>query len=273
MTSEDILESSLYIEDLESKYGKLRRVLGVMGRWFSRSKRLFFDCEEQDRVGCLEHLFESRDIDALMVYYIVKGEDGYQLRDTRFRNIYGQTLERLVNHYHTVLEPSMQYGLKVGRLDYVECIGYGCSVEAKAKPTISELSNIKRIIEEETKLTYIPVEDESIPRVKVLQASEGDISRISVEKITIDKDSVVLYAPKDTSIEKPGEESGPEWERYLKAAAWKDAMALSLREKYYGILVTFDVKTASFKVELNYPVEEEKLRKACHALEESRYLK
>lgn len=273
MTSEDIVESSSYIEELESKYGKLRRVLGVTGKWFSRSKKLFFDCEEQDRVGCLERLFESRNIGALMVYYIVKGQDGYQLRDTRFRNIYGQTLERLINHYHTVLEPSMKYGLKVGRLDYVECIGYGCSVEAKAKTTISEIPEIKRIIEEETRLTYIPVEGEGLPGVKVLQASGGNMSQISVEKITISKDSVVLYAPRDPSIEKPREESGPEWERYLKAAAWKDAMALSLREKYYGILVTFDVKTASFKVELNYPVEEKKLRKACRALEESRYLK
>jgi len=267
LSAEDIVESFRYIEELESKYGKLKRVMGVMGRWFSKRRKVFFDCEEEDKSRCLEGLFESRDIDALTVYYVVRGPNGYQLRDVRFKNIYGQTLDRFVNHYHLVLEPSMRYSLKIGGFEYVECIGYGCSIKVRAKRTISNISEIKRVVEEETGLNYILIE-EAASGVKVLNVSGGG-GRVPVEKIVVSKESVTLYAPRDLSIEKPEEKAGPEFEKYLRNVAWKDAMALTLREKYYGILVTFDPDTTGFRVELNYPVDEERLRKACHALEES----
>ncbi len=81
---------------------------------------------------------------------------------------------------------------------------------------------------------------------------------------------MTLFAPKDKILEKPKEETGKEWGKYIKSVEWKDAMSLTIREKYYGILLTFDPKTTSFRVELIYPVEKEKLRKACSALSESK---
>ncbi|MFQ6134910.1 MAG: hypothetical protein ACE5KU_03730 [Nitrososphaerales archaeon] len=270
MSTEDVVEASKLLEELEAKYGRMRRVTGTIGKWFSRRLKLFFDCEDDDKKGCAEEIFSSPDLDTLIVYFIVKGQDGHQLRDSRFKNIYGQNLQRMIEHFHTVLEPSIKHGLQLGRLTYVECIGYGAVIEERMKQTISDISEIKRIVEEETGLKYQIIEETDTPDVKILQPSEEEGKPISVACVRISGDTVTLYAPKDKTLEKPEVESGPEWEKYLKSVAWKDAMSLTIREKYYGILVTFDADTTRFKVELNYPVEEEKLRKACHAIDETR---
>ncbi len=269
MSKDDVVEDSKLLEELEVKYGKMRRVTGTMGKWFSRSLKFFFDCDDEDREGCADKMFSSADLDTLIVYFVVKGQDGYQLRDSRFKNIYSQNLRRMIKHFQTVLEPSVRHGLQVGGLAYMECIGYGAVIEARVKQTISDISKIKRIVEEETGLKYQVTEEKDNSDVKILNPLEQGAKPISVAQVRISGNTLALYAPKDKTLEKPAVKSGPEWEKYLKSVAWKDAMSLTIREKYYGILVTFDADTTSFKVELNYPVEEEKLRKACHAVDES----
>jgi len=270
MTNNTIVETSKFLEELETKYGKIRRITGKIGYWFSRNRKMFFDYEEQNKEAYLEQLYLTPNLGLLIIYFIVKGKDGYQLRDSRFKNIYGQTFQRMVDHFHTVLEPSVRHGLQVGGLTYLECIGYGAVIEETVAPTISSITEIKNIIEEETETKYeiVTGKDESETIMKILETK----SSIIIDNVKIIGNILTLSAPKDLTVKQPLQESGLEWDQYLKNALWKDASTLTIREKYYGVLLVFDTKSASFKVELTYPVEETKLRKACKALKESKAL-
>lgn len=271
MSGESFVETTSLLEELEAKYGKMRRVTGTMSRWFSRDLRLFFDCEGEDKKRCAEQIFSSPHLETMIVYFIVKGPDSYQLRDSRFKNIYGQNLQRMIEHFQNVLEPSVRHGLQVAGLTYIERLGYGAVIKETFKQTVSDIFEIKRIIEAETGLSYRVTVEPSAPGVTVLQPLEAEVGKpVSVKNIRISRGTVTLYAPEDEAVKKPEVESGSEWEKYLQTVSWRDAMTLTIREKYYGILVVFDAHTISFKVELSYPVEEEKLRKACRALNETR---
>ncbi len=51
MSSEDVVKTSVFLEELEAKYGRMRRVTGSMGKWFSKRLKLFFDCDDEDKTG------------------------------------------------------------------------------------------------------------------------------------------------------------------------------------------------------------------------------
>lgn len=270
MNSKNVVESTKFLEEYETNYGKMRKVTGAIGKWFDPNRKLFFDCDEVKKNSCAEQIYLSPNIDNLIVYFIVKSNEEYQLRDSRFKNIYDHNLGRMIDHYHNVLEPSVKHGLQIGKLVYVECIGYSAIIIDRKKQTVFDIYLIKNIVEEETGVKFQIIENPDKPKDKILLPSQKPDKYISVTRIEISKDTLNLYAPKDKLLKKPIEDSGLEWKKYMKSVEWKDAMGLTIREKYYGTLLTFDSVTTSFKVELNYPVEEEKLRNACKALDESK---
>ncbi|MCL4436575.1 MAG: hypothetical protein M1503_04095 [Thaumarchaeota archaeon] len=268
-----IVEASKYLEELEAKYGKLRRITGLIGRWFSRDHRLFFDCENEfDLAGCVGQIVSSPNVETLIVYFLVRMQDGScQLRDSRFKNIYGQSLKRMIEHFHNILEPSIRHGMQVARLVYVECIGYGVVIEERILDTVSDISEIANVLHEETDVKYEAVESEGAITLRPVGRREQQHAP-AIEEIRISDGTLALYAPKDKTLKKPDSEAAVEWDEYLRHVQWKDAMTLNIRETFYGIMVTFDGELVRYKVELGYPVEVEKLRKACHALEETQTL-
>lgn len=268
MNSSSIIEASKFLDKLQADYGKLRMITGKIGKWYYPDLKIFFDCTEGDKGECAKNILNERDLDSMIVYFIVEGEDGFQLRDSRFKNIYGQNLERMISHFHMVLEPSIQHGLQVGGLKYIKCIGYGAIIESREIETVENIEEIRKIIEEETMIAFRLEDDKNKAGVKLLIPKSFEDNK-SIHIVRISDTMLSIYAPKNKNIEKPESHTGPEWNNYLKQVTWKDAMSLPIREKYYGILVTFDAETASFKVDLAFPVEEEKLRKACQALIES----
>ncbi len=270
MRAEEFVHTSKFLNDIESKYGGVRRVTGRMGEWFFSDLKLFFDCKGKAKKRCAENIFASPDLGTLIVYFVVRDQDGCQLRDCRFKNIYSQNLRRMIKHFHNVLEPSITFGFQVRGLTYIECIGYEAVIVKRVTKTISDIMVIKKIIEEEAVLEYQLIEEKGKPETKILCPTDSGSNLVSVAQIQIFDDTVVLYATKDKDLKKPNYESGPEWDKYLKSVSWKDAMSLSLKEKYYGTLLTFDPESVSYKVELNYPVEEKKLRQAFQALNESK---
>ena len=272
MTSGGIVESSRFLEELEAKYGKLRRITGLMGKWLSREQGLFFDCKDEfDLADCVDQIVSSPNLETLIVYFVVKAQDGsYQLRDSRFKNIYGQSLKRMIEHFHNILEPSIRHGMQVARLVYIECIGYGVVIEERVLDTVSDIPEITKILQEETGVKYEAVESQGSIMIRPVGRREQQPH--AIEEIRIFGGTLALYAPEDKTIKKPKSESTVEWDAYLRNVQWKDAMTLNIRETFYGIMVTFDGEKMRYKVELGYPVEVEKLRKACHALEETQTL-
>ncbi len=270
MNTKNVIESKNFLDTYETNYGKMRKVTGTIGKWFDSNRKLFFDCEDINKSKCSDQVYLSQNIDNLIVYFIVKSNDEYQLRDSRFKNIYGHNLSKLINHYHNVLEPSVKHGLQIGKLEYIECIGYSAIIVERKIQTVSDIALIKNIVEEETGIKFKVIENLNKPKEKIFLPSEKLSKYTSVARVEISKDILSLYAPKDKTLKKPKKDDDNEWKKYMKNVEWKDAMGLTIREKYYGTLLTFDSVTTSFKVELNYPVEEEKLKKACNALDESK---
>jgi hypothetical protein len=266
MNMGEIVEASKYIGELEEKYGPMRRVTGSIGRWFSRERHLFFDCGAENLEECAERLVSSPSLETLIVYFVVKGPDSHQLRDSRFKNIYSQSLRRMIEHFHNVLEPSIRHGMQVAGLAYIESVGYGVVIKERARETVSDVSEIRRIMVEETGVRY---ETKEYRGTTVLRPAKNETQPIVVDQIRISENILTLYAPEDKSLTKPDVNDGPEWEAYHRSVVWKDAMTLTIREKYYGIMVFFDGETCRYAVELSYPVEEEKIRKACHAIGEA----
>lgn len=272
MKSKKVIDANDFLEEYEINYGKIRKVTGTIGKWFDPNRKLFFNCDDVDKSKCVDQIYLSPDIDNLIVYFIVKSKDGYQLRDTRFKNIYDQNLEGMIHHYHDTLEPSVKHGLQVGHLSYIECIGYSAIIKDQKRKTVSDISLIKNIVEKETGFKYQIFENLDKPKEKIFLPLKKPEKNISIARIQISENTLILYAKKDKILKKPDKDFGNEWKKYLKNVQWKNAMSLTIREKYYGTLLTFDPITTSFKVELNYPVEEEKLRKACSAIDESRLI-
>jgi len=169
------------------------------------------------------------------------------------------------------LEPSIRHGMQVARLVYVECIGYGVVIEERLADTVSDIPDITKILQEETGVKYEAVELQGSITIRPVERREQQRPP-AVEEIRISGGTLALYAPEDKALKKPKSESTAEWAEYLRNVQWKDAMTLNIRETFYGIMVTFDGEKMRYKVELGYPVEVEKLRKACHALEETQTL-
>jgi hypothetical protein len=269
LNNSSVIETTKLLKDLEAKYGKISLVTGSMGELYYSKEKIFFTCEDDDKINCVEDIFVSPNLETLIVYFLVKDKNAYQLRDARFKNIYDQNMKRMINHYHKVLEPSVKHGLKVGGFEYERCVGYGSVIIKVKKHTISDMKEIQRIIEEETKLDYRLNRGKESWEAELVPLKDGLEKKPSVASVRLFKDTLVLFGPLDTTLIKPKEDTGLEWDDYEKKVAWKDAMTLTIREKYYGILVNFDPSNTSYKVELNYPVEIEKLRMACKALDES----
>jgi len=124
-----IIESTRFIEELESKYGMMRKLTGTIGKWFNPNLRLFFDCENTNISKCADKVYSTSNPDSLIVFFIVQSKDGYQLRDSRFKNIYDQNLSLMIERFHKVLEPSIKFGLQMGNLIYIECVGYGAVIK------------------------------------------------------------------------------------------------------------------------------------------------
>jgi hypothetical protein len=263
-----IIETSEFLKSLEVKFGKIRLITGLMGNWYSYHNKLFFDCQENDRNECAKKLFVNPDLDTLIVYFLVKNRDGYQLRDSRFKNIYDHNLKRMINHFHKVLEPSVKHGLQVGGLTYESCIGYGVKIIKHNRPTLANVDDIRQIIEKATGMKYKIINKPNNSEVNLIPNVVKQNDQIIITSVKILSDTIIIFGLKDKTLVKPNDDSSPEWKTYLKKVAWKDAMTLNVREKYYGILVIFDPHVVRYKVELNYPVEKKKLDMAFQALKE-----
>lgn len=133
MSSEIVLTSS-YVKSLKEKYKDLDVPTYKLKEWFSTSRRVFFDCENEDKNACLEQLLKRRDLDAFVILFVVKESSGsYRFMDASFRNLGTETLEHFINRFHKQLEAMTKLGVQATGLEYMECVGHSYKEHDKEK--------------------------------------------------------------------------------------------------------------------------------------------
>ncbi len=124
MSSEIVLTSS-YVKALKEKYKDLGIPRYKLKEWFSASRQVFFDCENKDKNACLEQILKRTDLDAFIIFFVVKKSTGsYKFMDASFRNLGTETLEHFINRFHKQLEAMTKLGVQATGLEYMECIGH-----------------------------------------------------------------------------------------------------------------------------------------------------
>jgi hypothetical protein len=123
--SSKIVPTSSYVKSLKEKYKSLDIPSYKLKEWFSTSRRVFFDCESEDKNACLEQLLTRTDLDAFVIFFVVRESSGsYRFMDASFRNLGTETLEHFINRFHKQLEAMTKLGVQATGLEYMECIGH-----------------------------------------------------------------------------------------------------------------------------------------------------
>jgi len=118
--------SSLYVKSLKEKYEDLEVPSYKLREWFSKTDKIFFDCEESDKFSCLELILKQRKLVAFVIFFVVreKSSGSYKFMDASFRNLGKETLKHFIRRYHQQLESMTKLGLGSRGIEYVECVGY-----------------------------------------------------------------------------------------------------------------------------------------------------
>jgi len=124
MNSEIVLTSS-YVKSLKEKYKDLDIPVYKLKEWFSTSRQVFFDCENEDKNACLEQLLKRTDLEAFIILFVVRESSGsYRFMDASFGNLGTKTLEHFINRFHKQLEAMTMLGVQATGLEYIECVGH-----------------------------------------------------------------------------------------------------------------------------------------------------
>jgi len=120
------MPASLYAKSLKEKYGDLEVPSYKLREWFSKTEKVFFDCDESDESSCLELILKQRNLAAFVIFFVVreKPSGSYKFIDASFRNLGKETLKHFVRRYHEQLESMTKLGLGSRNIEYVECAGY-----------------------------------------------------------------------------------------------------------------------------------------------------
>jgi hypothetical protein len=130
--SSEIVSTSSYVKVLKEKYEGINIPHYKLREWFSTIHKIFFDCESEDKNACLERLLKRTDLEAFIIFFVVREASGsYRFMDASFRNLGTETLEHFINRFHKQLEAMTRLGVQGVGLEYVECVGHSYKEKAK----------------------------------------------------------------------------------------------------------------------------------------------
>lgn len=124
----EILTAKKYVQQLQDQFSGLDVPVYKLKRLYSTTHQVFFDCEEQDQVACLETTLKQRHFNGFIVFIVTKGPTGsFKFTDIYFKNMGEETLEHFTKRFHTSLESSTKLSLQLAGSEYVTCIGHSSS--------------------------------------------------------------------------------------------------------------------------------------------------
>lgn len=119
------MSANTSVQSLKDKFETLDVPLYKLREWFSTKHQVFFDCDSEDKVSCLEKLLKQKDFEAFTIFFVAKDPSGvFKFMDASFRNIGNEALEHFINRFHKQLESMTIMSVQTVGLKYVECIGH-----------------------------------------------------------------------------------------------------------------------------------------------------
>jgi hypothetical protein len=134
--SSEIMPTSKHVQALKEKYKDLDIPTYKLRKWFSTTRKVFFDCESEDKRECLEQLLKRTNLEAFIIFFVVREPSGsYRFMDASFRNLGTETLEHFINRFHKQLEAMTRLGVQGAGLEYMECVGHSYKEKARKRET------------------------------------------------------------------------------------------------------------------------------------------
>lgn len=121
-----VTPSGVYLSEIEREFKELRIPRYKFRDLFEEERRVFFDCEGNDPIACLEHILGRRDLRDFVVLLLTREREGGNFRtlDISYRNLGNETLKHFMDRYKRQLEPVTRISLTAGGLEYLRLIGY-----------------------------------------------------------------------------------------------------------------------------------------------------
>ena len=121
----ETISTNTYVQSLKDKFKGIDVPMYKLKAWFSIKCQVFFDCESEDKVSCLEEVLKQRNFEAFTIFFVVKEPSGvFKFMDASFKNIGKETIEHFVNRFHKQLESMTRLGVQTIGLEFVEYIGH-----------------------------------------------------------------------------------------------------------------------------------------------------
>jgi hypothetical protein len=121
----EIVAAFMYVEELKRKYSGFEFPAYKLRQWFSKTRRIFFDCDKPDAETCLRTLLQKTNLDSFTIFIVVKEPSNvYRFMDASFKNIGSETLEHFIVRFQQQLESMTKLSVKTAGSEYIECVGY-----------------------------------------------------------------------------------------------------------------------------------------------------
>jgi len=138
--SKEIVSTVDYLKELEKRYSGLRYDKDMVKPWFSKTKKVLFDCgETDDKDKCLEKTLTRQDCEEFTIISIIKesgegGKTSYSIDESRFKRIGRENLSAFINRFNKALKEPFMLSLQLFSRQQVELLGFSYfSPEEKAQ--------------------------------------------------------------------------------------------------------------------------------------------
>ena len=126
----EIIASTDFLKGLEKRYPSLQYDVRTFKPWFTKNKKLFFNCGKTvDKSDCLEKILARQDFEQFGVISVVKeqqatGKEVYTINESRFTRIGREKLDDFINRYNKSLKEPMTLSMQLFNLQPVELLGF-----------------------------------------------------------------------------------------------------------------------------------------------------
>jgi hypothetical protein len=129
-----------YLKELEKRYPSLHYDRGTLKPWYSKEKKVLFDCGKiDDKNKCLEKALTRQDCEEFTIVSIIKevgegGKTSYSIDESRFKRIGRESLTTFLARFNKALREPFMLSLQLFNREQVELLGFSyVSPEEKAQ--------------------------------------------------------------------------------------------------------------------------------------------
>lgn len=122
----DIVQSQNMLESIQEELESFEIPYYKFHRLYSKKKKVFFNCQNNGTIQCLNANLKREDHDYFIVFLLVKniGSDKPFVMDVRFPNISRESLEHFIDRYNSQLKSSNIMNLEASGKTLIRYLGY-----------------------------------------------------------------------------------------------------------------------------------------------------